>query len=66
MAAAIKRDLGVDVKMEHGRYGEYRVLVDEDLVFDGGIKVVFGAFPSVAQVEALVRQKLSADQASAP
>ena len=44
--------------MVHGKYGEYKVFVDGGVVFDGGFKVIMGLFPSVQEVEALVRNKI--------
>ena len=35
-AAKLRRDLAIDVEMVHGRYGEYKVLVDGRTVIDGG------------------------------
>ena len=45
--------------MVHGKYGEYKVLVDGEQVFNGGAKVVLGVFPSVETVEELVRNRIN-------
>jgi hypothetical protein len=43
----------------HGRYGEYKVLVDGDTVIDGGAFVMLGAVPSARKVLAAVRARLA-------
>jgi hypothetical protein len=59
VADRIKRELTVEVEKIHGNYGEYKVLVDGEVVVDGGSKVVFGVFPSGKKVVEAVRQRLS-------
>ena len=59
MAAGIRHELGTDVDMLHGRYGEFKVLVDGKTVIDGGAKAIFGVVPSVSQIIAAVREHLS-------
>lgn len=58
MAAEIEKDLGIDVDMVHGKYGQYKVLVDDKEVFDGGLKVTLGIFPSVHEIEEIVRENI--------
>ena len=36
MAARLRRELEMDVEMVHGSYGEFTVLVDEEIVLKGG------------------------------
>ena len=36
MAAQLRRELSTDVEMVRGRYGEFKVFVDGDVVMDGG------------------------------
>ena len=36
MAARIRRELRIDVDLVHGKYGEFKVLVDGNVVVDGG------------------------------
>ena len=60
MAARIRRELGVEVDMVHGHYGEYKVLVDDEVVVDGGALVVVGVMPPGRKTVEKVREKLSA------
>lgn len=59
MAAKIRRDLGIDVDMVHGRYGEYKVLVDGEVVVDGGALAALGIVPARRKVVEAVRSRLS-------
>lgn len=45
--------------MVHGRYGEYKVLVDGDTVVDAGTKAVFGIMPSPRRVVETLRARLA-------
>ena len=58
VAEKIKRELGIAVDMVHGRYGEYKVLVDDETVVDGGPRVILGVFPPVDKIVQAVRIKL--------
>ena len=60
MAARIRRELGTEVEMIKGQYGEYRFLVDGETVVDGGALVVVGIMPSAKKTVAAVQAKLSA------
>lgn len=55
MAARIRRELGVDVDMVHGRYAEYKVLVDGKTVIDGGALAALGVVPAGKKVVKAVR-----------
>ena len=44
-----------------GNYGEYRVLVDDDVVVDGGPLVILGLMPSARQIVDAVRQRVSSN-----
>jgi hypothetical protein len=44
--------------MVHGRYGEYKVLVDGDDVIDAGALAALGIAPSARKVVAAVKQRL--------
>ena len=44
--------------MVHGRYGEFKVLVDGKVVVDGGAKVILGMMPSGDTVLEAVRSSL--------
>ncbi len=59
MAAKIKRELNIESEMVHGKYGEYKVLVDNVVVIDAGYKVILGIFPSANGIIEAVRKKLS-------
>ena len=59
MAARLRRDLRIDVDMVHGRYGEYKVLVDGQTVIDGGALTALGVVPSGRRVVEAVKARLS-------
>ena len=59
MAAALRRELNIDVEMVHGRYGEFKVLVDGETVVDGGAWVMLGVLPSSRKVLEAVRTRLA-------
>lgn len=44
--------------MVHGRYGEYKVLVDGEIVVDGGAFVILGVVPSGNRIVRAVRDRL--------
>lgn len=58
MAAKLRRELQIEVDTTHGRYGEYKVLVDGETVIDGGALAVLGVLPSARKVVAAVRTRL--------
>lgn len=62
MAARIRKELGVDVEKVHGKYGELKVLVDDDVVVDGGAAVILGIMPSARAILDAVRGRLNAAQ----
>jgi hypothetical protein len=59
VAAKLRRELQIDVDTEHGRYGEYKVLVDGETVIDGGALVVLGVVPSARKIVTAVRARLA-------
>jgi len=59
VAAKLRRDLGIDVEMVHGRYGEYNILVDGETVIDGGALTALGIVPARRRVVEAVRSLLS-------
>jgi peptidyl-tRNA hydrolase len=59
VVAKLRRDLGIDVDMVHGRYGEYKVLVDGQTVIDGGALTTLGVVPARRKVVEAVRARLS-------
>jgi hypothetical protein len=58
VAARIRRELGVEVALVHGHYGEFRVLVDDKLVVDGGAVAFLGIMPSAREIINLVQEAL--------
>ena len=58
MAARLRRELQADVDMVHGRYGEFKVLVDGDTIIDGAGAAFLGVLPSGAKIVAAVRARL--------
>jgi hypothetical protein len=59
VAAFIRRTLETDVDLVHGRYGEFKVLVDGSLVVDGGPLAALGVLPSRRKVAERVRACLA-------
>ena len=59
MAARLRRDLKIEVEMEHGRYAEYKVLVDGETVIDGGALAALGVVPSGRKVVEAIKARLS-------
>lgn len=64
MAAKIRRELQTEVDMVHGSYGEFKVLVDDVVVVDGGSLAFLGVMPSTRQVLEAVKAKLSTQPAT--
>ena len=60
MAARIRRDLQTEVDLQRGNYGEFKVLVDGQLLIDGGALAFLGVLPSSKDVLDAVRTRLSA------
>ncbi len=46
--------------MVRGHYGEFKVLVDGEMVIDAGVLAVLGVLPSGRKVVDAVRSRLSA------
>jgi hypothetical protein len=44
--------------MVHGRYGEFKILVDDHTVVDGGALAFLGILPSTSQIIDAVRKAL--------
>lgn len=57
-AARLRRELKIDVDMIHGHYAEYKVLVDGELVIDGGALTALGVVPGGKKVVEAVRARL--------
>ena len=64
MAARLRRELKAEVEMVRGRYGEFKVLVDNDTVIDGGALAALGVLPSGRKVVEAVQARLSASSNS--
>lgn len=60
MAARLRRELKTEVEMAHGRYGEFKVLLDDETVIEGGTLAALGVLPSGQKVVEAVRARLSA------
>lgn len=58
VAASIRERLGLDVARVHGRYGEFRVLVDGEPVVKSRALGFLGVLPSEEEVLAAVKAKL--------
>ena len=59
MAAKIRRELGEDVEKRSGAYGEFKVLVDGEVVVDGGALGFLGLLPSPGAVLQRVKARLA-------
>jgi hypothetical protein len=59
VAAQIRRELGTEVEMARGRYGEFKVLVDGETVIDGGALAILGVLPTGRKIVDAVRTRLS-------
>jgi hypothetical protein len=59
VAARLRRELNTDVDLVKGRYGEFKVLVDDKVVIDGGALVALGIMPSGKKVVETVRPLVS-------
>jgi hypothetical protein len=51
--------LDIEVDMVHGAYAEYKVLVDGQIVIDGGMLTALGVVPAGRKVVEAVRARLS-------
>jgi hypothetical protein len=58
VAARLRGELKTEVEQQHGRYGEYKILVDGDVVIDGGLAAVLGVLPSGRKIVEAVRTRL--------
>ena len=59
MAARIRRELETEVEMVRGKYGEFKFLVDDKVVIDGGALAFLGLLPSSNQVLDAVKTALA-------
>lgn len=58
MAADLKRELNVDVKLVEGHYGEFSVLMEGEEIFGAGAFAFLGILPSRQRIRELVAQRL--------
>ena len=59
MAVRLRHELQTEVEMLNGHYGEFKVLVDGEVVVDGGPAAFLGVLPSGKKILAAVRARLS-------
>jgi hypothetical protein len=59
VAARIRRELKTEVVMVRGHFGEFQVLVDGEVVVDGGKLAALGVLPSGWKVVETVRTRLA-------
>jgi hypothetical protein len=52
----------MEVEMLRGRYGEFKVLVDEVVIFDAGALAILGVLPSARKVVDIVREHVREQQ----
>jgi hypothetical protein len=66
VAARLRRELGALVDLVHGRYGEFKVLVDDRPVIDAGAMALLGVLPSGRKVVEAVRAQLEGGDPATP
>jgi hypothetical protein len=59
VAARLRRELKTDVDMVRGRYGDFKVFVDGEVVVDGGSAAFLGIVPSRAKILAAVKDRIN-------
>jgi hypothetical protein len=50
----LRRELGVDVTLESGPYGSFRVRVDDNVVVDAGALAFLGVLPTLVEIRTQV------------
>lgn len=60
VAARLRRQLQTEVDMVKGHYGEFKVVVDGEVIIDPGALAMLGVLPSGRKVVDAVRARLSA------
>lgn len=55
----MRRELAVDVDLVRGPYGKFKVLVDGEVVVDGGAWAALGVLPSGPDVVKAVRERMA-------
>ena len=59
MAAAIRRELGAEAERRSGAYGEFKVLVDGEVVAEAGAFGFLGVLPGTRAVLERVKARLA-------
>ena len=59
MAKRLRREFNRDVDMVNGRYGEFKVLVNDQVAIDAGALTALGAVPSTRRIIDAVRARLT-------
>jgi len=54
----LRRELGIDVTLEAGPYGSFRVRVDDDVVVDAGSLAFLGVLPTLDLIRTRVTERL--------
>lgn len=57
-AAMLRKDLGLDVEVVEGHYGEFTVLADGQPIVRGGILTFLGIMPSLRKVREALQETL--------
>ncbi len=60
VAAALRKDPSLSVELTRGRYGEFKIFVDDKQVLDAGPLAMLGVLPSRRQVCELVERNRKA------
>ena len=58
-AAYLRKQLGIDVELVDGHYGELSVLVDGEEVIDAGALAFLGVLPTLHRIRDAVAAKLN-------
>jgi hypothetical protein len=66
VAARLRRELGAQVDLVHGRYGEFKVVVEDRTVIDAGAMAFLGVLPSGRKVVDAVRAQLASGDSRRP
>jgi hypothetical protein len=61
----LKRELGLQVELVEGRYGEFTVLVDDQPIVRGGALTFLGVMPSLRKVREVLRRALDSSETAA-
>jgi hypothetical protein len=62
-AAYLRKQLGIDVELVEGHYGELTVLVDGEEVINGGALAFLGVLPTLHRIRDAVASKLGKQNA---